>query len=53
MAHGDLVIEGEWDFMLGEGVKGLLDWWQAEAQVVVASPAPFASGASSVLVGSA
>ena len=28
MLHGDLVIEGEWDFMLGEGVKGLLYWWQ-------------------------
>ena len=32
MALGDLVIEREWDFMLGEGVKGLLDWWQAGAQ---------------------
>ena len=32
MLHGDLVIEGEWDFMLGEGVKGLLYWWQAGAR---------------------
>ena len=32
MPRGDLVIEGEWDFMLGEGVKGLLYWWQAGAQ---------------------
>ena len=30
--HDDLVIEGEWDFMLGEGVKGLLYWWQAGAR---------------------
>ena len=30
--HDDLVIEGEWDFMLGERVEGLLHRWQAGTQ---------------------
>ena len=29
--RGNLVIEGEWDSVLGERVKGLLNWGQAGA----------------------